>query len=199
MVLLASHIEKHPWLIYTSQFGQFLDQEVFVIPFWVWEELIRAINKSYWWKGQMHQFIVGLAKDQLQRIENDNSAFVYNNTEAFSLLVFKEVRMEISTDIGRLNRGVFEDSSSPRFTVVPNPSRGKIGIKFNNGIPDLENGNGVEWVIRDMFGRMVSQGFINGADDLIFDAGFISSGSYLIEIWNKNEFLGIQKFIILPN
>ena len=199
MVLLAAHIEKYPWLVYTSQFGQFLVREIYVIPGWIWKELIKALEKSSWWKNQLHQFIISIANNQFQNIESNSSAVFNTDIELFSSMAFEKISVEISTDIGRLNPGIFSDSSFPAFTVVPNPSRGKIGIKFKNEFPDLIGIDGLEWVVRDMFGRIVSRGFISGVEDLIIDAGVIPSGSYLIEIWDKNEFLGIQKFIILPD
>jgi len=73
-------------------------------------------------------------------------------------------------------------------------------IKDNDLKPEMGNGlKDPEWRIRDNFGRIIYQGFIISAGDLIINADHISSGSYFIEIWMGNQFLGIQKFIILPN
>ena len=199
MVAVAAHIEQYPWIVCTPQFEQYLDRELFFIPSWIWHKVKEALDTGNWWKKQLHQFIISMANSQMNIVDTENVKDFGYPADGFSVTAFKQVEFDVSREAGRLNPGLIAYSSLPSFDIVPNPTHRKVGIRFKNEYPGASRDGGLEWIMRDFYGRIISKGFMYEAGDLIIDPGVIPSGSYFMEIWNQNEFLGIQKFIILAD
>lgn len=198
MILIAGHLEKFPWLSGDPLFKDFLTGRMEVIPFWLWNRINLALSAAGSWKRDMKDLIISIAAWQWQ------SAIPYNSVPPehdYSALKASKAQLDplAGGKLLKLGTDWIAQPGLPVFDVVPNPANGIIGLRFNGAMqPDFYK-DALTYRIIDYAGRMVEKGELSDIDSLLIDLGTSPAGSYLIEIWMGNEFLGIQKFIILPD
>lgn len=196
---LAQHLESYPWLAYSPFFKTYLLERMNDFPVWFWNEIEVAMAKSDTWKIKLHDLIISLALCQVDEI--DPVVHYSKNVDSVSVIdaARKVVEIEVLPEFGKLNIGLISESLSELFNVVPNPNNGEFGISPGRGSSIKLNERILKYCIRNIQGQIIKEGNIMKTQDLMIDIRPIAAGSYLLEIWSGNEFLGIQKFIILTD
>jgi hypothetical protein len=94
---------------------------------------------------------------------------------------------EESSIVRNLSVGL-EDNAQIVFAVYPNPAKESVFLRTNAGFS-------TDFIITDLLGKKYSQGKINSNSTRI-NTSALSSGSYMIKIYNKDGSTAFKSFII---
>ncbi len=199
LILLTQHLESYPWLAVDPSFKEYIFDRINIVPGWFWDKIQEALSQKDPWKMRLHELIIFLARHQRNKQEPISTFLPIVNIDSTGADYKQPIDYKSLPDLRKLNIGLISESHLPRFSIVPNPNSGKFGIHFNQGNFAASGDLVLDYGIRKTTGQLVIKGKILNISDLLFDIRPAAPGSYLLEIWSAKEFLGMQKFIILPD
>ena len=93
----------------------------------------------------------------------------------------------MTVEVANLQTNAITEQGEINMMVYPNPSLGNATVQWNEAMEQL--------VVIDNNGRIVLSNIVNGINS--FEINSLSSGSYLVNLYNKQGIAGTQRIVVL--
>ncbi|MFM7594577.1 MAG: T9SS type A sorting domain-containing protein, partial [Flavobacteriales bacterium] len=93
----------------------------------------------------------------------------------------------LTVEVANLQTNAITEQGEINMMVYPNPSLGNATVQWNEAMEQL--------VVIDNYGRIVLNKVVNGINS--FEINSLSSGTYLVNLYNKQGIAGTQRVVVL--